>query len=226
MALIAFNSKSSPQLLYGAAIWIDAFNHTTEGLQSLFLRKILGLQNCVLYAAICMETRSLLLETHAWFSIFKFWLRPLFNSDQHPLNFSMLMDHHASKWLTVIQKKIISLGISLDAFYLSSASAIFQSIKCRLLDIQHLTEAARESCSPSHLALSQNSQLLASYFFYLTGRHQRKAFMLARFTALPLAVLFGSFRRTPHNLRRCPCSQRAIKTVPHVLLNCPFHSSS
>ena len=228
MVLRAFNAKSSPQLLHSAPIWIDAFDHTTEGLQSLFLRKILGLPNCVPYAAICTETGSLLLETRAWFSTFKFWLRLLFNSDQNSLTFSMLMDHHASKWLTVIQKKIISLGISLDALYLSSALAIFHSINCRLLDVQlqHLTKAARKTCSPSHLGLSQNSWLLASYFSHLTDPHLRRAFMLARFNALPSAVLFGRFRGTPYIHRRCPCSLGAIETVHHVLLDCPFYNSS
>ena len=113
---------------------------------------------------ICMETGLLLLETRAWLLTFKFWLRLLFNSNQNSLTFSMLMAHHASKWLTVIQKKIMSLGISLDAFYLSSASALFQSIKRRLLDIQlqylsavsytHLTLRRRLRCrsrwSPYH----------------------------------------------------------------------------
>ena len=42
-ALKVFNAKITTQLLYGAPLWIEAFDHSIERIQSKFLRKILGM---------------------------------------------------------------------------------------------------------------------------------------------------------------------------------------
>ena len=65
-ALKVFNAKITTQLLYGAPLWIEAFDHSIEHIQSKFLHKILGMPNCVPYAALCLESGQGLLEMKAW----------------------------------------------------------------------------------------------------------------------------------------------------------------
>ena len=226
-ALKVFNAKTCSQLLYGIPIWISAFNRVAESIQSVFLRRILGIPNCVPYAALCLETNQRLLETRAWLLTIKFWLRLVFNSESSSLTSVMLSEQKSSNWFNYIEQKIQMLGIALDSLALAPVTYIYKIIKRRILDIelQALNEAARKTCSPLFLGISPSPDKLAFYFSHLINPQQRRAFMLARFNILPTAVMTGRFQKIPYAYRQCPCKQGSIETIQHVFFYCPIYDA-
>lgn len=108
-------------------------------------------------------------------STINFWTRLLFNTDPNAFILFMLADYHESNWLklTPPPPQIRSLGISLGSLYLSFASAVFHTIKLRLF-LQHLTEAARKTCSTSYLGFSQTPGQVAIYFLFLNWSLSKK----------------------------------------------------
>ena len=225
-ALRVLNAKLSAQLLYGIPIWIQAFNQAVESLQSVFLRKILGIPNCVSYAVLCLETSQRLLETRAWLLTIRFWLRMHFRSNPNSLISLMLAECESSTWLRYIEVKIRTIGISLDSLYLFSEKSAFELIKRRLLDteFQELSSKARNICSPISLGIPPSPQALALYFYHLTAPQLRRAFTLARTNTLPSAMLYGRFKQIPYSARICPCGQHHIETIVHVFFHCQFYS--
>lgn len=81
-ALKVFNAKTISQILYGIPLWIKSFNYSLEQIQAAFLRKMLGLPNCVPYSALCLEMGQSLIKTQAWLRSSKFWLKVYFNNAQ------------------------------------------------------------------------------------------------------------------------------------------------
>lgn len=63
----------------------------------------------------------------------------------------------------------------------------------------------------------------ATYLSLLEKPGQRTAFSLARWKALPSAVVEGRFRKTPMLERVCPCGDGEVETIKHVLLYCQFY---
>ena len=226
-AIKVFNAKVQAQILYGCPIWISSFDHSIECIQSKFLRKILGLPNCVPYAALCLETGQTSIESRAWLITFKYWLRLHNDPDPNSLIFQLLQDSSSSNWLAIIEKKISALGLCLDSFYMLSASETFQIIKQRVLDIeqQNLYNAANKTCSPVKLSLPCKFGHIASYLSALSNPQHRRAFSLARFNVMPSAVLTGRFLRTPHADRLCSCKQNCIDSISHILLGCPKYTA-
>ena len=153
-ALRVFNAKSCSQLLYGIPIWINALNQDLEDMQSNFLRKILGVPNCVPYAALCLELNQMRLATKAWLITIKFWLHLLFSLETTSLTHLMLTENQ-SNWIEMVEYKIRTIGISLDTLYQASSRSAYRKIKRRILDIelQELTSAADKTCSPLSIGI-------------------------------------------------------------------------
>lgn len=49
---------------------------------------------------------------------------------------------------------------------------------------------------------------------------------MARCNSIPSAVLWGRFNGTPLHERICPCSQRVVETLDHLLFHCPLYNEA
>lgn len=113
-ALKTFNAKVIPQLFYGIPLWTGVLNKALEPVQGKFLQKILGLPNCVAYATLCLETGQSLLETRAWLKAIKYWLCIYYNYDPRSLLYMMFLESNRPLAITILEKKINSIGLSLN----------------------------------------------------------------------------------------------------------------
>lgn len=153
-----FNAKITVQLFYRIA----ALKWDLER-----VHKILGLPLCVPYAAICLETNKKLLSFRAWLLTIQFWLKLNFQAEPQSLTTHRLTESRLSPWLTHIEEKLSTTGMSLD--YLASLSEqAYVMIKQRFLDIerQGFRESTASRCSPSTLGVIYTDYIAKYCIFY------------------------------------------------------------
>ena len=225
-AIQVFQAKIITQLLYGIPIWILAFNKEVEQICVTFLRRILGIPNSVGFSTLYAELGLHLLESRAWITTIKYWLRLHFRSQSSSLMASLLTDSHCSKWSQSILYKINTLGIDINLLANSGETHILQTIKRRIWDIekQIINARANQICSPSFLGLSFPAKSMAQYFANLLNPFHRRAFMLARMNIFPSAVLAGRYQNIPYEQRVCDCHLGEPESISHILLSCPLFS--
>lgn len=229
-ALKVFNAKIRAQILYGIPLWISSFNYSVEQLQATFLRKILGVPNCVPYSALCLETGQSLISTQAWLRVSNFWLKVYFNHEltnaQHNLLDYLLEDSHVA--FQYWEAKMKSIGVWSDLLCSITRAEAFRIIRTRLLDIQiqNLKNLANKRCSPLFLHLPVSHDKVPDYLFQLDNPHLRRAFTLARCNVLPSAVLQGRFNGIPMRERLCPCSSGAVESIDHIFFCCSLHAEA
>lgn len=49
---------------------------------------------------------------------------------------------------------------------------------------------------------------------------------MARCNSIPSSVLWGRFNGIPFQERICPCPQRAVEMLDHLLFRCPLHNEA
>lgn len=225
-ALKLFKAKALPQILYGCPVWMEAIKSLIEQPQALFLRKILGLPNCVPYAVLCLETGLLKIETQAWLRISSYWLKLYFSYDEHSLLHHLLIDSHSkpNAW----QKKLKSIGIWTDILAAPTQKEAFRLIKTRFLDIhqQELFSEANKTCSPLHHQISVQPGQTPNYLSLLEDPRDRRAISLARCNVVPSEVMWGRFKGIEYIKRLCPCAQGVVESLDHLIFHCPRHDQS
>ena len=224
-AIKNFQTMLIPKLFYGLPVWGTDLTTKAESLQSAFLRRLLGLPNCVSALTIYLETGATQLASLAWLHIFKFWLRLTFRAQEGSLVYSMLSDNFLSPWSIKINNKLKLLGLSTELLENLEEKQIYNIIRQRILDIDHqeIVAGARRTCSPIFFKIYPPVRQLSEYFTTLPSSHLKRFFMLARLNILPTAVTKGRYTKTPHHDRLCSCSAKTPETVEHVLLSCEKH---
>lgn len=103
-ALKLFHAKVLAQLMYGSQLCPFPNMKMLEGVQSKFLRAILGAPRDVSNAKIRLETGQTKVEAMIWVSIVTYWLRLLYDSEG--IVTLILRDGMHHGWIKNIQKKL------------------------------------------------------------------------------------------------------------------------
>lgn len=222
-----FKSKIISHLLYGVPIWIQAVTKDIDQLASTFFRKILGIPNLIRLSTILIELGLHLPSTHAWLMTFKFWLK--IHLYQSPNSFIpiLLKDSYISSWFRLVEAKLHSINLSIEALADLTLQQAFKVIKENLFlaKFNFLKSTLNLTCSPLSLGLFPQHALTSNYFFTLTNPQLKRAFMLARFNIFPSANHYGRFLRIPREKRLCLFCKQTPDTISHILFFCPTHSS-
>ena len=107
-AIKLFHAKAVAQLLYGSQLGPFPNIATLERVQSKFLRAILGVPRNVANVKLRLETGQI--KARIWSAILMYWLRLSYL----PIGLAQLIlqDTFKSKWVQLIEQKIVSLGLS------------------------------------------------------------------------------------------------------------------
>ncbi|KAJ7332840.1 hypothetical protein JRQ81_015020 [Phrynocephalus forsythii] len=196
-----------------------------ESVPSTFLRSILGMPRCVPAAGLRLETGIASLECVAWIYAFRYWIKVSHANTSMGYLHLLQNDVHNSSWFKVFPTKLHLLGLSIDflnAFEPKTAKAIIEK-RIRDIDFQHSISSAQKTCSILHFGLNFNFSQSAQYLENLTVPKYWHVFSRARFNCLQSAILDGCYSGVPYENRLCPCNNKEIETLNHVIFVCDFY---
>ena len=175
---------------------------------------------------IIVELGQQWLETRAWISTFRYWLRIHFRAQSSNLLAALLSEPHNSKWLFKLFSKLQSVGIDIQSLAGLEEKSIYKYIVRRLEDIEYQTLLAHSSssCSPHVWNISPLYKAIPPYLDTIESYAERKAFMLARLNSFPSNVLLGRFNCIPVAERLCFHGCKVPDLLPHIILVCPKFS--
>ena len=223
-AIKLFQAKVVAPMLYGNLLGPSSSCFAPlERVQSKFLRAILQVPNCVSNAWIRLEMGIPRFESKIALASIQTWLKAHWTTKGLlPL---ILCDKFKSKWLLETEKKIRSLGFSpleLLGLKLEQSKSV---IKQRIDDTERQLDL---SCALKYLAPSNQRYITApaNYLSLLEIKSHRRAFTLARSSALPSAIIEGRYKKIPRANRTCPCKSGELETIEHVIFRCVFYEEA
>ena len=225
-ALKLFTSKVIPYLLYGVEIWgwRDQALDTIEKLQNLFMRRILALSKGTPVALMRAELGLPSMRARANLITLKYMSKTnLKSSDsfsQQSLTLLMNCEEFRAEQISLIKSRYV-----IPDDLLSSGDSGHD-----LRDwIYHMDAAIdKHTISLSKIApwfkLFKNDHKRSPYLVNITSMPLRIAFTHLRFQAMPTALRFGQFSRTPRVQCLCICGTQEIEDLSHYILSCPLYT--